>query len=68
MLVKQKVTGFFGKCKNMPAKHKIISDATFKAWTFSSDFNFACEDGQVTAATCKDYCPFYYQLLKRASS
>ena len=22
-----------------------ISDATFKAWPFSSDFNFPCKDG-----------------------
>ena len=28
----------------------------FKAWLFSSDFNFACKDGWVTAETCKHYC------------
>ena len=28
----------------------------FKAWPFSSDFNFASKDDQVTAVTCK-YCP-----------
>ena len=27
-----------------------------KAWLFSSDFNFICKDGRVTAATCKYYC------------
>ena len=32
---------------------KIVSDAACKAWPFSSDFNLACKDGQVTAATCK---------------
>ena len=29
----------------MSAKQEIISDAAFKAWSFSSDFNFACKDG-----------------------
>ena len=46
MSVKQKVIGVFKKkCKNMSTKHEIISDATFKAWPFSSNFNFACKDG-----------------------
>ena len=27
-----------------------------KACPFSSNFNFACKDGQVTTATCKYYC------------
>ena len=36
---------------------EIVSDAAFKAWPFSSDFNFACKDSQVTAATCKYNCP-----------
>ena len=39
--------------------------ATFKAWLFSSDFNFACKDSQVTAATCKNYFPpYHYQVAK----
>ena len=29
----------------MSTKQDIVSDAAFKAWTFSSDFNFACKDG-----------------------
>ena len=29
----------------MSAKQEIVSDAAFKAWPFSSDFNFACKDG-----------------------
>ena len=41
----------------MSTKQGIVSDAVFKAWPFSSDFNFACKDGQVTTATCKYYCP-----------
>ena len=41
----------------MSAKQEIVSDAAFKAWPFSSNFNFACKDGQVTTATCKYYCP-----------
>ena len=56
MLVKQKLV-FSKKCKNMSTNQEIISDATFKAWPFSSDFNFACKDGRVTTATCKYYCP-----------
>ena len=35
-----------------------ISDTSFKAWPFSSDFNFAFKDGRVTTATCKYYCPW----------
>ena len=42
----------------MSTKQESVSDAAFKAWPFSSDFNFACKDGRVTAATCKYYCPF----------
>ena len=53
MLVKQKVTGVF---KKMSTKQEIVSDAAFKAWPFSSDFNFTCKDCRVTAATCKYYC------------
>ena len=55
MLVKQKLA-FSQKCKNIFTNQEIISDTTFKAWPFSSDFNFACKDGWVTAATCKYYC------------
>ena len=40
----------------MSTKREIVSDDAFKAWQFSSDFNFACKDGQFTAATCKCYC------------
>ena len=39
----------------MSAKQESVSDATLKAWPFSSDFNFASKDDQVTAVTCK-YC------------
>ena len=56
MLVKQKFV-FSKKCKNMSTKEEIVSDATFKAWPFSSNFNFACKDGRVTTATYKYYCP-----------
>ena len=34
-----------------------VLGATFKAWLFSSDFNFASKDGQVTIETRKYYCP-----------
>ena len=44
------------KCKNMSTKQESVSDATLKAWPFSSDFNFASKDDQVMAVTCK-YCP-----------
>ena len=37
----------------MSTKQEIISDAAFKARPFSSDFNFACQYGRVTTATCK---------------
>ena len=40
----------------MSTKQEIMSDATFKAWPFSSNFNFTCKNDQVTAATCKYYC------------
>ena len=56
MLVKQKIIGVFEKkCENMSAKQESASDAAFKVWPFSSDFNFATKDGRVTAAICK-YC------------
>ena len=48
---------FSKKCKNMSLKQEIVSDAAFKAWPISSDFNFLCKDSLVTAATCKYYCP-----------
>ena len=28
----------------MSMKQEIVSDAAFKAWPFSTDFNFACKD------------------------
>ena len=40
----------------MSTKQEIVSDAAFKVWPFSSDFNFTCKDYRVTAATCKCYC------------
>ena len=40
----------------MPTKQEIASDATFKAWPFLSDFNFACKNSEITTATCKYYC------------
>ena len=46
---------FCKNVKNMSIKQESVSGATFKAWPFSSIFNFGCKDGQVTAATCK-YC------------
>ena len=39
----------------MSTKQESVSGATFKAWPFSSVFNFACKDVRVTTATCK-YC------------
>ena len=48
---------FLKKCENMSTKQEIVSNVAFKAWSFSSDFNFACKDGRVTAETCKHYCP-----------
>ena len=29
----------------MSTKQEIVSDAAFKEWPFSSDFNFTCKDG-----------------------
>ena len=54
--------GVLKKYKNMSTKQEIVSDAAFKAWPFSSDFNFACNNSQVTAATCKYYCPLVVNL------
>ena len=57
MSVKQKEIGVFKKMQKHICKQEIISDATFKAWPFSSDFNFICKDGRDTAAICEHYCP-----------
>ena len=46
----------------MSVKQEIESDAAFKAWPFSSDFNFACKNSQFTAAACKCYCPLVVNL------
>ena len=46
----------------MSTKQESVSDATFKAWPFSSKFNFASKHGQVTTATCK-YCPSVVGLI-----
>ena len=35
----------------MPTKQESVSDDAFKAWQFSSNFNFTRKDGRVTAAT-----------------
>ena len=40
----------------MSIKQESVSDATFKTWLFSSDFNFASKDDRVTTATYQ-YCP-----------
>ena len=48
---------FSKKCKRMSTKQEIVSDTAFKARPFSSDFNFPCKDGRVTAATCEYDCP-----------
>ena len=47
MLVKQKVIGILEKKirKNMSTKQEKVSDDTFKAWPFSSAFNFNIKDG-----------------------
>ena len=34
--------------ENMSTKQESVSGATFKAWPFSSVFNFVCKDGRVT--------------------
>ena len=57
------ILAFSKKCKNMSKKQEIISDAAFKAWPFSFDFNFACKNSQVTAATCKYYCPIFFSVV-----
>ena len=54
--MKQNVTGTeIGVLEKM--WKRVLSDAAFKAWPFLSDFDFACKDDQVTAATYKYYCP-----------
>ena len=55
----------------MSTNQEIVSDAPFRAWPFSSDFNFACKDGRVTATSRKYYCPLVVNptitnLLQRA--
>ena len=35
----------------MSTKQEIVSAASFKSWPFSSDLNFAFEDGLVIAKT-----------------
>ena len=40
----------------MSAKQESVSDAAFKAWPFSSNFNFANKDNRVTGVKCK-HCP-----------
>ena len=56
----------------MSIKQEIVSDSACKAWPFSSDFNFAFKNSQVTAATCKYYYPLVVNLtntkLQRAPS
>ena len=49
--------------KTCLTKQEIVSDATFKAWPFSSNFHFVCKNSQVTAATCKYYCPLVVNLI-----
>ena len=45
MLVKQEVIDIFEKIqKKMSTKQEIVYDAAFKAWPFSSNFNFACKN------------------------
>ena len=46
---------FCKNVKSMSTKQESVSGATFKAWPFSSIFNFGCKDDRITAATCK-YC------------
>ena len=56
----------------MSIKQEIISDSASKARPFSSDFNVAFKNIQVTAATCKYYYPLVVNLtitkLQRAPS
>ena len=47
--------------------NQVLSDATFKTWPFSSDFNFACKDGPVTTATSKYYCPLPLPIAAKSS-
>ena len=45
MLVKQRNWSFRKNVKTC-LQNKRTYDATFKAWSLSSDFNFACKDGR----------------------
>ena len=55
MLVKQKVIGVFKKMYKHVYKARKRIRCRLQACPFSSDFNFACIDGRVTAAAC-NYC------------
>ena len=57
MLVKQELA-LSKKYKIMSTKQEIVSDATFWARPFSSNFNFACKNSQVT----KYYSPLVVNL------
>ena len=46
----------------MSTEQESIYDAAFKARRFSSDFDFTCKDGRVTAATCKYYSQLFVSL------
>ena len=53
---------FSEKYKNMSKKQEIVSDAAFKAWPFSSDFNLHVKKiklPQLLAIGCK---PYHYQV------
>ena len=58
---------FWKNVKSCLQKKESVSRATCKAWSFSSDFNFACKDGRATAATCK-YCPLVVRPSDEAFS
>ena len=55
--VKETEIGVLEKMEKPSTKQEILSDAAFMAWSFSSDFDFACKYGQITTAACKYYCP-----------
>ena len=44
---------------------KLTIKTLVKGWPFSSVINFACKDGQVTAAICK-FCPLVVSPLDEA--
>ena len=56
---KTKEFEFLKKCKNISTKQENVYDAAFKAWPFSSDFNFTSRDGRFNATTCKYYCQLF---------